>query len=157
MLLSFAKILANICRKYFWKFHGSPLNLQITLSMNFRGCRKKTQPQNGSWSGCPPPSRRWGFGGRRATLPWRGWREKRLGRTQERMRLASSWECRTSYLAPCAGLIGALSRSWFFSEAFVRVWHFDISDCFFISTNHWNKTHFQWSMRSRENHRNSKI
>ena len=36
-LLDFFEILLKFCRN-FWKFHGNPLNLQI--SMNFRGCGK---------------------------------------------------------------------------------------------------------------------
>ena len=37
ILLDFFEILLKFCRN-FWKFHGNPLNLQI--SMNFRGCGK---------------------------------------------------------------------------------------------------------------------
>ena len=37
IFLDFFEILLKFCRN-FWKFHGNPLNLQI--SMNFRGCGK---------------------------------------------------------------------------------------------------------------------
>ena len=40
ILLDFFEILLKF-RWNFWKFHGNPLNLQI--SMNFRGCRDKTR------------------------------------------------------------------------------------------------------------------
>ena len=42
ILLDFFEILLKF-RWNFWKFHGNPLNLQI--SMNFRGCRDKTRPE----------------------------------------------------------------------------------------------------------------
>jgi len=42
ILLDVFEILLKF-RWNFWKFHGNPLNLQI--SMNFRGCRDKTQTQ----------------------------------------------------------------------------------------------------------------
>ena len=42
ILLDFFEFLLKICRN-FWKFHGNPLNLQI--SMNFRGCRDKTRQE----------------------------------------------------------------------------------------------------------------
>ena len=42
IFLDFFEILLKFCRN-FWKFHGNPLNLQI--SMNFRGCRTKPRPK----------------------------------------------------------------------------------------------------------------
>ena len=70
ILLDFFEILLKF-RWNFWKFHGNPLNLQI--SMNFRGCRDKTQTQMREETqrrpDCPPPRWRWGFGGRKRTLP----------------------------------------------------------------------------------------
>jgi len=44
IFLDFFEILLKFCRN-FWKFHGNPLNLQI--SMNFRGCRTKPGPKCG--------------------------------------------------------------------------------------------------------------
>ena len=44
IFLDFFEILLKFCRN-FWKFHGNPLNLQI--SMNFRGCRTKPGPKSG--------------------------------------------------------------------------------------------------------------
>ena len=44
ILLDFFEILLKF-RWNFWKFHGNPLNLQI--SMNFRGCRTKPRPKCG--------------------------------------------------------------------------------------------------------------
>ena len=37
--------------------------------VNF-GMPKKSRTKNAQSPGCPPPSWRWGFGGRRRTLPW---------------------------------------------------------------------------------------
>ena len=58
ILLDFFEILLKF-RWNFWKFHGNPLNLQI--SMNFRGCRDKTRPET------RPETRR-----RPVVLPLRG-------------------------------------------------------------------------------------
>ena len=45
ILLDFFEILLKF-RWNFWKFHGNPLNLQISvISMNFRGCRDKTRQE----------------------------------------------------------------------------------------------------------------
>ena len=79
IFLDFFEILLKFCRN-FWKFHGNPLNLQ--MSMNFRWAAK-TQTQNRLFPVCPPPNLRWGFGGRRRTLPYRGGREKNSGRCAE--------------------------------------------------------------------------
>ena len=73
ILLDFFEILLKF-RWNFWKFHGNPLNLQI--SMNFRGCRDKTRTQMREETQrrpvCPAPTWRRGFGGRKRTLPRRG-------------------------------------------------------------------------------------
>ena len=79
ILLDFFEILLKFCWN-FWKFHGNPLNLQI--SMNFRGCRDKTQTQMREETRrrpvCPAPTWRRGFGGRKRTLPRSsGGREKK--------------------------------------------------------------------------------
>ena len=64
-LLDFLEIVLKF-RRNFWKFHGNPWNLQI--SIYFRGCRTKPV-RNAGPPGCPPPTWRWGFGGRKRTLP----------------------------------------------------------------------------------------
>ena len=92
ILLDFFEILLKF-RWNFWKFHGNPLNLQI--SMNFRGCRDKTQTQMREETQrrpvCPPPTWRWGFGGRKRTLPWRGGREKKCKVKKLKIRMMYSW------------------------------------------------------------------
>ena len=79
ILLDFFEILLKF-RWNFWKFHGNPLNLQI--SMNFRGCRDKTRTQMREETQrrpvCPAPTWRRGFGGRKRTLPRRGGEGKKL-------------------------------------------------------------------------------
>ena len=107
IFLDFFEILLKFCRN-FWKFHGNPLNLQI--SMNFREPRKNPG-RNPAPPDCPPPRWRWGFGGRKRTLPWRGGREKHS--TQQRFAVVD-WllPVDRQYRGPSAGAIIAISSNF---------------------------------------------
>ena len=73
---NFAEILADFQQnstkfdRNFENFHSISWNLQIFGEIF--GMPDKSRTKNPGIPGCPPPSWRCGFGGRRRTLPWEG-------------------------------------------------------------------------------------
>ena len=81
MLLNFAEMLLDGAEMLPEFLEISRNSIEFANVHEFYGVPDKTQTrtqtQNREEPGCPPPSWRCGFGGRKRTLPWRGGREKR--------------------------------------------------------------------------------
>ena len=69
ILTDFQQIFTEFCRN-FCKFHG--ISRQFQMFIKFWGVREKTNTKTQEIPDCPPPSWRFGVGGRRRTLPCEG-------------------------------------------------------------------------------------